>query len=86
MTIPNGYMNQTELGRLFGCGARTIGSWLTQIGLRDGPNRPSKLAMDGGYVQSVPIHDGSYHRYWVWHIAETVKALEGAGHPLLHQP
>jgi hypothetical protein len=71
------FLNQTELGTLFGATSHEIGRWLDQLGLRDG-KWPTGRAFDGGYVSKTSLANGFY--YYKWDKRLTVAALEQASH------
>ncbi len=71
------YVNQTQLGELFGGTSHDVGRWLDAIGLRSG-GRPTRKAFEGGYVS--PAGYG-----YVWQQEKTVAALEEAGHKRVPQ-
>lgn len=68
------YVNQTQLGQLFGGTSHDVGRWLEEIGLRSG-GRPTQKAFVGGYVSSAGLQYG-----YRWHRDKTAAALEQAGH------
>ncbi|NQU24327.1 MAG: hypothetical protein HQ567_23845 [Candidatus Nealsonbacteria bacterium] len=77
------YMNQTELGELFGATSHTVGKWLMEVNLRtfaaDGKRRvPSSRAFDDGFITKRHTDMGYYN--YVWHAEKTIAALEEAGH------
>jgi hypothetical protein len=81
------YASLTDLGRRFGATSRECGGWLAGLGLRIIGGDPTEKAHDLGITKQVPISPGdNYHQYYIWHVAKTVRLLEGAGHkPLPEQ-
>lgn len=77
------YVNQTELGTLFGVSSHVIGRWLVEIGLRTADKQPSPAAFRGGYLEKSGLENGGY--FYKWHRAKTVAALEQAGHQQIAQ-
>ena len=66
------FVNQGQLGEIFGGTSHDVGRWLDAIGLRSG-GRPTARAFQGGYVSSSGPG-------YCWDCDKTVAALEQAGH------
>lgn len=74
----DGFLSQTELGKLYGVSRNTIGQWLVELGLRTADKKPSQRAFDRGFVdRRDSTQPGTY--YWVWHAAKTCELLD-VGH------
>ena len=71
------YVNQGELGALFGGTSHDVGRWLEEIGLRSG-GRPTWKAFHGGYVASSGPG-------YCWDRDKAIAALEEAGHKRVPQ-
>lgn len=84
MTFAFTYMNQTQLGKLFGVSSHIIGGWLRSLGLRDEDGKPTQEAHDGDFCKSAP--SGPTNHYWVWNSQKTVEAFIEAGHRLVPNP
>lgn len=85
MKIRHEYLTQSQLGDLFGVSSHNIGHWLADLGLRDDRKKPTKAALDGGFVKTGPSRGyGTYH--WIWHAEKTVAALRRAGHQTVPTP
>lgn len=87
MKIKYEYLTLGQLGDVFGETSHTVGKWLLTLGLRfEGKLglRPTKAALDGGYVKPGPSRNQGYN--WVWHAEKTVKALLDAGHRPMSPP
>lgn len=76
------YVNQTELGKLFGGTSHDVGRWLDEIGLRS-EGRPTRRALQGGYVSTASLQCGGF--YYKWDREKTILALEQAGHKRVPQ-
>jgi hypothetical protein len=63
---------------------RQIGKWLVEIGLRTPENRPSCTAFEGEFASQGPSRGSGYN--WCWASAQTVSALEQAGHRRIPNP
>jgi len=72
------YLNQTELGKLYGVSCKVVGDWLIEVNLRTLDRRPSRKAFEEGFVSQASLTNGGY--YYKWDRDKTVKALEEAGH------
>jgi len=72
------YLNQTQLGKLFGVSSHVAGRWLVEIGLRTPEKKPSFRAFDEKFVEQADNGRGGY--YWCWDREKTIAALEAAGH------
>lgn len=72
MTETPTYVNLTDLGRACGVGARDVGSWLKQMGLREPDGRPSQRAVQEGFVKEKLTVYGSQ---WLWNLKKTTDAL-----------
>lgn len=57
------WVNQTNLGRLFGLSAIAVGKILTSHGLKDGGGATSK-ALSEGWATSTPLKDGTPFFMW----------------------
>lgn len=73
------YVNQTQLGELFGGTSHDVGRWLDALGLRSG-GYPTRKAFEEGYVSSAGLQYG-----YRWHGEKTAAALEQAGHKRVPQ-
>lgn len=73
------FVNQTQLGRMFGVTSHVMGRWLVEIGLRTVDLKPSRKAFDGGFMTKADTGRGAGW-YYVWHRRKTIAALEAAGY------
>ena len=73
------FMNQTDLGRLFGVTSHVIGRRLTKAGLKG--TIPTPQAIRDGYAVSCPIDETRAGWYWV--PDKVVPVLLAAGHELV---
>lgn len=64
MNPPN-YVALTALGETYGVNARDVGSWLKGLGLRQADGRPSREAVEQGFVQERSLEYGGC--FWHWH-------------------
>lgn len=76
-------LTQSQLGKLFGVDAITIGRWLTQLGLRLPNGTPSDRAVAGGWASKFEPESGV--PFYVWDKGKTTKLLEQGGHRRLHE-
>lgn len=77
------YLNQTQLGELFGVSSHAIGKWLEESGLKK-DKMPSHRAHSGNYCKRTDNGKGGW--YYVWHRKKTIRALEKAGHERKDKP
>lgn len=73
------YITLTELGEIYGVGARDVGSWLKGLGLREEDGRPSTEAIRDGLVRERPLEQDGY--FWLWHRDKTCEVLDGMCYP-----
>jgi len=78
------YMNQGQLGKLFGETSHKVGDWLKDLGLRKRDGKPSSEAFNRNLVSQNYDANGTY--CYVWHADRTVVALETAGHKRIPDP
>jgi len=78
MTPPN-YINLTALGATYGVKAQDVGRWLKGLGLREQDGRPSRQAIQQGFVRERILEFGG--SAWLWHEAKTCEVLDGMCYP-----
>lgn len=78
------YMNQGQLGDLFGETSHVVGRWLKELGLRNKQGSPSGEAFEKKLVSQNYDSNGTYS--YVWHVERTVAELEAAGHKQVAVP
>ena len=78
MTQTN-FINLTALGAIYGVKGQDVGRWLKGLGLRTEGGRPSRQAMDDGFVQERMLEFGGSH--WLWHEAKSCEVLDGMQYP-----
>lgn len=76
----NEFLNQTDLGKLFGGTSHDVGKWLKHVGLRAADGRPTAMAKEGGFTKQVSTNRCDGQDYTVWHVEKTIQALEEAGY------
>lgn len=72
------YITLTELGKLYGVGARDVGGWLKGLRLREENGWPSREAIKEGIVRERRSEWGSA---WHWHREKTCAVLDGMCYP-----
>lgn len=71
------FINLTALGAIYGVNSHDVGRKLKALGLRTDDGRPSRRAIDDGFVQERILEYGGSH--WLWHEQKACEALDGAG-------
>lgn len=74
-TLANGYGLLTEIARLYRETRNKIGQILTRLGYRDSAGRPTRKALNNGFV--APRGDPKFT--WAWHIEKACAILDDAG-------
>jgi hypothetical protein len=77
------YITLTALGAIYGVAARDVGTWLKGLGLREPDGRPSREAIEQGYVRDCPLEHGGY--FWLWERDKTCSVLDGMCYPRADQ-
>ncbi len=72
------YISLTMLGQIYGVNARDVGSWLKGLSLRHDDGRPTKDAVQQGFVQERALEHGGW--FWHWHQEKTCTILDGMGY------
>lgn len=72
------FVNLTALGKVYGVGPRDAGLWLKNMALREQDGRPSRKAIQEGFVKEQVTAYGSQ---WLWNLAKTSDALDGRRPP-----
>ena len=76
------FMNQGQIGDLFGESSHVVGKWLTNMGLRKNGSPSSEAFQKKLVIQNHA--NGGYN--YVWHTERTVAELENAGHKRVAAP
>lgn len=72
------FANLTTLGKLYGAGPRDVGNWLKDLNLREPDGRPTRKAINEGFVKERLTEYGSQ---WLWHLEKTKLAIDGRRPP-----
>lgn len=68
------FISLTALGQIYGVAAQDVGRWLKGLSLRDENGRPTRTAIEEGYVRDTcPAYPGSH---WHWHKEKTCYLLD----------
>lgn len=73
------YVTLTVLGEIYGVSASEVGRWLKGMGYRLEDGRPSREAIQGGFVRERGLDHGGY--FWTWHREKTTHELDMMGYP-----
>lgn len=73
------WMNQTNIGKLFGVSSIAVGKILVQNGLKEGKNATEK-ALKEGYATFTPLKDGT--PFFLWNVSKVSEILAEKHKPL----
>lgn len=72
------FISLTALGQIYGVAAQDVGRWLKGLSLRNEDGRPTRTAIEEGYVRDTcPAYPGSH---WHWHEEKTCYLLDMMGY------